>query len=203
MIDVSDIGAFLGLDVGKGEHHATAVTLAGRRTPRGVGKLQAMHGRVLVAVDQPAPIGALPLAAAGHGLADRLSAMRRIADLYPGEAKSDASDGFPHSNRLCGVADACPHVAESWARSVPRPSPQGRTSPAGDVDTPEGAADGRTAGRGHLRRAGRADRRRPGTDAAAMILPSLASSLQAVLDQRKLLAAKIEELLESHPLPRS
>ncbi|GGY73623.1 hypothetical protein GCM10010342_71850 [Streptomyces anulatus] len=31
-------------------------------------------------------------------------------------------------------------------------------------------------------------------------LPSLASSLQAVLDQRKLLAGRIEELLEAHPL---
>ncbi|MEV6584129.1 transposase [Streptomyces sp. NPDC051582] len=28
MIEVSGIGAFLGLDVGKGEHHATAVTPA-------------------------------------------------------------------------------------------------------------------------------------------------------------------------------
>lgn len=31
VIDVSDIGAFLGLDVGKGEHHATAVTPAGKK----------------------------------------------------------------------------------------------------------------------------------------------------------------------------
>ncbi|MFE5699004.1 transposase, partial [Streptomyces erythrochromogenes] len=40
----------------------------------------------------------------------------------------------------------------------------------------------------------------PGTDAAALIVPSLAGSLQSVLDQRKLLAARIEELLEAHPL---
>jgi hypothetical protein len=39
-----------------------------------------------------------------------------------------------------------------------------------------------------------------GTDAAALIVPSLASSLQSVLDQRKLLAARIEKLLEAHPL---
>ena len=38
----------------------------------------------------------------------------------------------------------------------------------------------------------------PGTDAAALIVPSLASSLTSVLDQRKLLAAKIEKLLEAH-----
>lgn len=43
----------------------------------------------------------------------------------------------------------------------------------------------------------------PGTDAAALIVPSLANSLQTVLEQRKLLAARIEELLENHPLRRS
>lgn len=39
----------------------------------------------------------------------------------------------------------------------------------------------------------------PGTDAAALIVPSLAGSLQAVLDQRKLLAARIEEQLGQPP----
>ncbi|MGW6805797.1 IS110 family transposase, partial [Streptomyces sp. NPDC055039] len=70
------MGAFLGLDVGKGEHHATAVTPAGKkafdkRLPNSelklrevFGKLQAKHGTVLVVVDQPASIGALPLAVA-------------------------------------------------------------------------------------------------------------------------------------------
>lgn len=38
--------------------------------------------------------------------------------------------------------------------------------------------------------------------AAALIVPSLAGSLTAVLDQRKLLAARIEELLEKHPLSK-
>ncbi len=42
----------------------------------------------------------------------------------------------------------------------------------------------------------------PGTDAASLIFPSLASSLQAVLDQRKLLAHRIAELLEAHPLSK-
>ncbi|MFE5053144.1 hypothetical protein ACFRAI_43660 [Streptomyces sp. NPDC056637] len=40
----------------------------------------------------------------------------------------------------------------------------------------------------------------PGTEAAALIVPSLASSLTAVLDQRNLMAGRIEELLEAHPL---
>ncbi len=42
----------------------------------------------------------------------------------------------------------------------------------------------------------------PGTKAAALIVPSLAGSLTAVLDQRKLLAGRIEELLEDHPLSK-
>ena len=29
--DIDDVGVFLGLDVGKGEHHATAVTRAGEK----------------------------------------------------------------------------------------------------------------------------------------------------------------------------
>lgn len=40
----------------------------------------------------------------------------------------------------------------------------------------------------------------PGTEAAALIVPSLAASLTAVLDQRRLLAGRIEELLVTHPL---
>ena len=43
----------------------------------------------------------------------------------------------------------------------------------------------------------------PGTDAAALILPSLAASLRIVLDQRTKLGGNIEELLKTHPLSRS
>lgn len=39
----------------------------------------------------------------------------------------------------------------------------------------------------------------PGTEASALIVPSLAASLSAVLDQRKVLAARIEELLANSP----
>ncbi|MDX2565514.1 IS110 family transposase, partial [Streptomyces sp. TX20-6-3] len=104
------IDVYLGLDVGKGEHHATAVNQAGKKVfdkplPNSepklrepFEKLQAKHGTVLVVVDQPASIGALPLAVARDagcqvaylpGLT-----MRRIADLHPGEAKTDARDAF-------------------------------------------------------------------------------------------------------------
>ena len=66
MIDTSDIDVYLGLDVGKGEHHATALTPAGKKTfdkrlPNSEPKLrevfvrlQAKHGTVLVVVDQVA-----------------------------------------------------------------------------------------------------------------------------------------------------
>lgn len=76
MIDTSDIGAFLGLHVGKGEHHGTALTPAGTKAlderlpdsepkPREVfARLQAKHGTMLVVVDQRASIGAPPPAVA-------------------------------------------------------------------------------------------------------------------------------------------
>jgi hypothetical protein len=64
------IDVYLGLDVGKGEHHATALAPVGKkvfdkRLPNTEPKLrevfamlQAKHGTVLVVVDQPASIGA-------------------------------------------------------------------------------------------------------------------------------------------------
>lgn len=42
----------------------------------------------------------------------------------------------------------------------------------------------------------------PGTEAAALVVPGLAASLMAVLDQRKLLAGRIEELVEVHSLAK-
>ncbi len=76
------------------------------------------HGPLLVVVDQPATIGALPVAvarAAGHQAAYLPGlAIRRIADLYPGRAKTDARDAFiiadaarslPHTLRPVDVGD--------------------------------------------------------------------------------------------------
>jgi transposase len=130
VIDTSDIGVFLGLDVGKGEHHACDLRPDGKSVvdkplPNSEPKLRAMlqkltakYGRVLVVVDQPASIGALPLAVARDtgcqvaylpGLT-----MRRIADLYPGEGKTDARDAaviadaartMPHTLRSLELAD--------------------------------------------------------------------------------------------------
>jgi transposase len=122
-------GVFLGLDVGKGEHHAVAVDRSGQRLydaalPNDETKLRRiladleLHGPVLVVVDQPATIGALPVAVARDtgaavGYLPGL-AMRRIADLHPGEAKTDARDAFiiaeaarimPHTLRSLRLAD--------------------------------------------------------------------------------------------------
>lgn len=108
MSDESEIDVYLGLDVGKEEHHGTALTPVGKKVfdkplpnsePRLrelFVKLQARHGTVLVVVDQPASIGALPLAVA-RDVGCRVAylpglTMRRIADLYPGESKTDARD---------------------------------------------------------------------------------------------------------------
>jgi transposase len=120
---------FLGLDVGKDGHHAVALNRDGRRLHdaplvntegwlRQVFDKLAKHGPVLVVVDQPASIGALPVAvarAAGHQVAYLPGlAMRRIADLHPGSAKTDARDAFviadaartlPHTLRRVDVGD--------------------------------------------------------------------------------------------------
>lgn len=135
MIDVSDIGVFLGLDVGKGEHHATALTPAGKkafdkRLPNSepklrevFGTLRTKHGTVLVVVDQPLSIGALPLAVAQDmgcpvaylpGLT-----MRRIADLYPGEAKPIPAT--PSSSPTRPASSPTPS-ALSTSRTAPSPS---------------------------------------------------------------------------------
>ncbi|MBP2477609.1 hypothetical protein JOF53_006481 [Crossiella equi] len=126
----STYSVFLGLDVGKGEHHAVGLDPAGKRLhddplPNSEPKLIALfdklaaHGLLLVAVDQPATIGALPVAVArahGHQVAYLPGlAMRRIVDLYPGGAKTDARDAYviadaartlPHTLRQVGTDEA-------------------------------------------------------------------------------------------------
>ncbi|MGW4064529.1 IS110 family transposase [Amycolatopsis sp. NPDC004747] len=125
----SSFSVFLGLDVGKDTHHAVGLDPDGKRLhdgplPNTEPKLKALfdtlaeHGTLLVVVDQPATIGALPVAvarAAGHQVAYLPGlAMRRIADLYPGRAKTDARDAFviadaarslPHTLRPVDVGD--------------------------------------------------------------------------------------------------
>jgi transposase len=100
---------FCGIDVGKENHHACALDGAGRRVHDKVlandeGALRAVFarlqdlGRVLVVIDQPASIGALSIAVArdmGIDIAYLPGlTMRRLADLHPGQAKTDARDAY-------------------------------------------------------------------------------------------------------------
>lgn len=135
MFEIEDVGVFLGLDVGKTAHHGHGLTPAGKKVfdkplPNSEPKLRAVFdkltakfGTVLVIVDQPASIGALPLTVA-RDAGCRVAylpglAMRRIADLYPGEAKTDAKDAAV-------IADAS--EPGSCTSSSTRPSH--RTQPA-------------------------------------------------------------------------
>jgi transposase len=125
MLEIKDVGVFLGLDVGKTAHHGHGLTPGGKKVfdkplPNSESKLRAVFdklrdkfGTVLVIVDQPASIGALPLTVARDagcqvaylpGLA-----MRRIADLYPGEAKTDAKDAAV----IADAARTMPHTLRS------------------------------------------------------------------------------------------
>src|SRR5882757_6734416 len=125
MFDTSNVGAFLGTDVGKSSHHGHGPTPAGKRVfdkamPNSEPKLRAVFdrliakfGTVLVIVVQPASIGALPLTVAqdaGCQVAHLPGlAMRRIADLYPGEAKTDAKEAAV----IADAARTMPHTLRS------------------------------------------------------------------------------------------
>jgi hypothetical protein len=109
------------LDVGKSEHHAAPLNAAGERVfdkplPQDEARLRELftdlqqHGRVLVIVDQPNTIGALPIAVArdcGCTVAYLPGpAMRKAADVYPGQSKTDARDAFIIAETAC----AMPHT---------------------------------------------------------------------------------------------
>jgi transposase len=116
---------FVGVDVGKAAHHAVALDAADggvivdRSLPQDEAALVELiagltaRGRVLFVVDQPATIGALPLAVA-RSLGVEVAylpglAMRRVADLHPGEAKTDARDAAI----IAHAARTMPHALRS------------------------------------------------------------------------------------------
>ncbi len=128
-MDQHRFDVFVGLDVGKEHHHATALNAGGKRLhdkalPQDETALREVfakltaHGLVLVIVDQPATIGALPVTVA-RAMGIEVAylpglAMRRIADLHPGNAKTDARDAYiiaeagrtmPHALRRVGGDD--------------------------------------------------------------------------------------------------
>lgn len=107
VVDHSEFEVFLGIDVGKDKHYAVALdrsgaTLLERELPQDETRLRtliaglATNGPVLAVVDQPASIGALVVAVARAEGAEVAYlpglAMRRLADVHRGEAKTDARD---------------------------------------------------------------------------------------------------------------
>lgn len=127
--DKRSFDVVVGVDVGKAEHHAVAldgdgVVVWDRSLPQDERRLRELirelkeRGRVLFVVDQPATIGALPLAVARDegievGYLPGL-AMRRVAELHAGEAKTDARDAaviahtartMPHALRALRADD--------------------------------------------------------------------------------------------------
>ena len=129
VVGYDSVDVFVGVDVGKGEHHAVALDKTGKRLfdkalPNDEKKLRELigglkqHGTVLFVVDQPNTVGALPVTVAYDegvvvGYLPGL-AMRRIADLHAGEAKTDARDAaiiaeaartMPHALRSLNLVD--------------------------------------------------------------------------------------------------
>jgi len=266
-----EYAVFCGLDVGKEAHHACALDRDGQRLfdaalPQDEARLRDLftrlggHGEVLVVVDQPNTIGALPIAVArAMGLAVAYLpglAMRRIADLHPGSAKTDARDAYviadaarvmPHvlrrvdvgeealaelsvlvgfdddlaaeatrlTNRLRGLLT---QVHPALERVLgPRIHTKVALALVGRYGRPAGL---RAAGRGRLLQTARKAYPRgavelveqlwaalgeqtvvvPGSAAAETVLAKLAASLRDTLDQRVVIAAQVEQVLDAHPL---
>lgn len=145
------------------------------RTMRGLHPLQT-RGRVLVVIDQPAFIGALAIAVARSmgvdiGYLPGLT-IRRLADLRPGQAKTDARDASiiadaapvqPRALRRVGTDNGDPGRPDRLPRPQTAVHPTGQPASNRIAARPHGP--GTAAGQPHRRPAGPADlrvaRRRP------------------------------------------
>lgn len=268
-----EYAVFLGLDVGKEEHHACGLSPDGERVhdkplPQSEAKIRAVfealsaRGPVLVVVDQPASIGALAVAVArdlGIDVAYLPGlARRRIADLHPGNAKTDARDAYviaeaarsmPHalrrvdtgdealadlevivgfdddlagevtrvSNRIRGLlTQVHPALERVLGPKLQHPAvlelltryggPQGL---AGVTRRQLVAATKPRAPRSYVKLVDAIQQALteqtvtvPGTRAAELVLPQLATTLQGLLAQRAEAAKQIEEMLDAHPLAK-
>ena len=267
-----DIDVWLGLDVGKQSHHACALDRHGKRIvdkPLGQDEAQIRellaclggHGNVLLVVDQPNTIGSLPLAVARDmGVAVGYlpgSAMRKAAQLLPGDAKTDARDAYviaftalhmPDTLRdagsddetmarlkvLAGIDDdlafECNRQINRLRSLLLQIHPAFERALKGDRITRDttlallehygGPTGMRRSGRTRvgkwaksagLRRCdgiiddlfdaiGQQNVTVAGTQAVEEIVPVLASRIRQLREQREQLAAKVETLLEDHPL---
>jgi transposase len=104
---MDEIRVWIGLDVGKADHHATVIDAGGgvlfdravRNDEQAIERLLDSAGeRAALVIDQPGSIGTLAVTVARRrgipvayvpGLV-----MRRASQLYPGEAKTDRRDSF-------------------------------------------------------------------------------------------------------------
>lgn len=267
-----DIDVWLGLDVGKQSHHACALDRHGKRIvdkPLGQDEAQIRellaclggHGNVLLVVDQPNTIGSLPLAVARDmGVAVGYlpgSAMRKAAQLLPGDAKTDARDAYviaftalhmPDTLRDAGSDDEtmarlkvlagfdddlafeCNRQINRLRSLLLQIHPAFERALKGDRITRDttlallehygGPTGMRRSGRTRvgkwaksagLRRCdgiiddlfdaiGQQNVTVAGTQAFEEIVPVLASRIRQLREQREQLAAKVETLLEDHPL---
>ncbi len=108
-MDFPNADVWIGLDIGKAEHFADVLDDDGERlfatsvindeaSLRGLLKRAAGHGTAAVAIDQPGSIAQLVLAVcASQGIPVAYVpglVMRRAADLYPGEFKTDRRDAY-------------------------------------------------------------------------------------------------------------
>ncbi len=108
-----DVTVWIGLDVGKEEHFADVLDNAGERLfarslrndesdVTAVIDRAAKHGTPALVIDQPGSIAQLAIAVAvARGVPVAYIpglVMRRAADLYPGEAKTDRRDAFVIAN---------------------------------------------------------------------------------------------------------
>lgn len=268
-----EYAVFLGLDVGKEEHHACGLDPDGRRVhdkplPQSEARLRELLtslsglGPVLVVVDQPASIGALAVTVARSLDIDVAYlpglAMRRIADLHPGNAKTDARDAYviadaartmPHALRRVDTGDEALADLEvivgfddDLAGEVTRIAnrirglltqvhpalervlgPKVQHPAVIELLTRFGGPKGlRDATRRQLVAATKTRAPRsyeglvdavqkalteqtvtvPGTRAAELVLPKLATTLSGLLAQRAEAANQIEEMLDAHPLSK-
>lgn len=137
---ISAPAEYIGLDVGKSDHHAVAVTATGEtvydtalandetRLRATLYDLVEAHGPVLLVVDQPATIGALPVAVAQSCEGVEAAylpglATLRIADLHPGSAKTHARDAaivaeaartIPPPDHDCDWGEGTIMLRSSW-----------------------------------------------------------------------------------------
>ncbi|MDJ0362991.1 IS110 family transposase [Rhodococcus sp. H29-C3] len=127
-MDNNSYQVFCGIDVGKTSHYAVALNRDGERltgidvhqdevSMRRLFKDLSHHGKLLVIVDQPRNIGALPVAVARDCGIDVAYLpglrMRRIADLYPGNGKTDAKDAHIIADAARTLPDTLLPVGES------------------------------------------------------------------------------------------